>query len=145
MTGKKTTETGPIGTSGDTPPERETAVGAAPGTTSSEARVGLQNATGADLAHPPGKTPEHDPASAKAEEKKPEDESEDEPKGFLEGALDAAENDQLPDNKWSRTLKAYDKEAKRLGLEGPITNGIRTIFALMAMYAHVGDLVPGSY
>lgn len=64
----------------------------------------------------------------------------------FEGALDAAENGTLPDNKWSRTLTAYDKEAKRLGLEGsPLTNGIRTIFALMAMYSHVGDLVGGNY
>lgn len=76
----------------------------------------------------------------------PADSDEDEPEGFMEQAMDAAEKGELPDNKWSRTLKAYEKEAKRLGLEGsPITNGIKTIFALMAMYSHVGDLVGGNY
>lgn len=103
---------------------------AAPG---SAARSGASEAPAADLTKPQQSPDEGKPKEA-------------DDKGILEGVLDAAENGTLPDNKWSRTLKAYDKEAKRLGLEGsPLTNGIRTIFALMAMYSHIGDLVPGSY
>lgn len=108
-------------------PERPTAEGAAPeAAPSPAARSDASDAPAAELADQP-------------------EEADDKPEGFLEGALDAAEKGELPDNKWSRTLKAYEKEAKRLGLEGPITDGIKTIFALMAMYSHIGDLVPGSY
>lgn len=104
-------------------------------TPGSAARSDVADDSAAGLANQPTQGPDQN---------KP-DEADDKPEGFMERAMDAAENDQLPDNKWSRTLRAYEKEAKRLGLEGPITDGIKTIFALMAMYAHVGDLVPGSY